>query len=231
MDLKTLFNISYGMYIIGARSGEQLNAQIANTVFQVTAEPPTIGVSINRDNLTHEYIRSSGAFSISILRQETPMTLISNFGFKTGRDVDKFAGVRYRIGGTGAPIVEEEALGFIEAKVIGQLDVGTHTIFVGEIVAAETLAQGEVMTYAYYHQVKRGASPKNAPTFAQQAASQSAPVSAGGEPYRCTVCGYVYEPSTGDPEGGVKPGTPFAALPETWGCPICGAGKDMFAKL
>lgn len=230
MDLKTLFKISYGMYIVGAHKEDKLNAQIANTVFQVTAEPPTIGVSIHRDNLTNDYIRSSGAFSVSVLRQETPMTLIGNFGFKSGRDVDKFADVRYRIGSTGSPIVEDETLGFIEARVISQLDVGTHTIFVGEIVEAETLAQGEVMTYAYYHQVKRGSSPKNAPTFAQQAAPQTVPANLSGASYRCTVCGYLYEPAKGDPEAGVKPGTPFADLPETWQCPICGAAKEMFEK-
>lgn len=165
MDTQALHKISYGLYIIGAANGDRLNAQIANTVIQVCSEPPTISVCINKGNFTHELIRRSGAFSVSILAQDTPLKFIGGFGFKSGRDTNKLEGVTYRIGNTGSPIVTDNALAYLEAKVISQCDVHTHTIFVGELTDAGVLKEGEPMTYAYYHQVKRGTTPKAAPSY------------------------------------------------------------------
>jgi len=105
MNMETLRRISYGMYIISSKKGEKLNGQIANTVFQITSEPPTIAVSINKQNLTHDCISGSGVFSVSILAKDTPMKFIGAFGFKSGRETDKFAGVKYLTGKTGAPVV------------------------------------------------------------------------------------------------------------------------------
>ncbi len=227
LDATVLYQVTYGMYVIGAAGAGKLNGQIANTVFQVTSQPATIAVSVNKLNLTHELIVSSGAFSISVLSQETPMTFIGQFGFKSGKEEDKLAGATYRIGSTGAPIILDHALAFAEARVISQADCGTHTLFIGELVAAEHLAKGEPMTYAYYHQVKRGVSPKTAPTFITQSEKKGEIVM---EKYRCTVCGYVYDPAEGDPDSGIKPGTPFAELPEDWVCPVCGVDKSQFEK-
>jgi len=165
MDLKVLRNCTYGLYVIGSRKGDRLNGQIANTVFQVTSEPPTIAVSINKQNLTHEFISESQFFTASILSQDTPLSFIGHFGFKSGRDVDKLKDVKYKLGETKAPILLDHSLAYLEAKVINQVDVGTHTIFVGELVGADVLNEGEPMTYAYYHQVKRGTTPKTAPSY------------------------------------------------------------------
>ncbi|MFW6102113.1 MAG: flavin reductase family protein [Chloroflexota bacterium] len=165
MDLKVLRNCTYGLYVIGSRKGDRLNGQIANTVFQVTSEPPTIAVSINRQNLTHEFISESKVFTASILSQDTPLSFIGHFGFKSGREVDKLKDVNYKLGETEAPIVLDHSLAYLEAKVINQVDVGAHTIFVGELVGADVLNEGEPMTYAYYHQVKRGTTPKTAPSY------------------------------------------------------------------
>jgi len=104
MNTKALHTLSYGLYVIGSRKGERLNGQIANTVIPVSSQPPTISVSINKVNLTHEFIRDSGAFSVSVLSQDTPLSFIGRFGFKSGRDVDKFDGVNYRIGETESPV-------------------------------------------------------------------------------------------------------------------------------
>ena len=165
MDLKVLRNCTYGLYVIGSRKGDRLNGQIANTVFQVTSEPPTIAVSINKQNLTHEFISESKVFTASILSQDTPLSFIGHFGFKSGREVDKLKDVNYKLGEAKAPIVLDHSLAYLEAKVINQVDVGTHTIFVGELVGANVLNEGEPMTYAYYHQVKRGTTPKTAPSY------------------------------------------------------------------
>jgi flavin reductase (DIM6/NTAB) family NADH-FMN oxidoreductase RutF len=170
MDPKVLYKVSYGLYIVSAKKEEKFNAQIANTVFQVTAEPPTIAVSINKENLTHEFIQATRVFAVSILAKETPLTLIGHFGFKSGRDLDKFEKIGYKTGLTGLPLVTESTIGYLEAEVINQLDVGTHTIFIGKVVEAQIIKDGEPMTYAYYHEVKRGTTPKSAPVHIKEVA-------------------------------------------------------------
>jgi flavin reductase (DIM6/NTAB) family NADH-FMN oxidoreductase RutF/rubredoxin len=227
MNLKALHSISYGLYVIGSRKGDRLNAQIANTVIQVSSQPPLISVCINKENLTHEYIKSSGAFSVSVLSQDTPLSFIGHFGFKSGREVDKLEGVNYKIGETQVPVVLDHALAYMEAKVTQEVDAGTHTDFIGQLVGAEVLRGGEPMTYAYYHQVKRGTTPKTAPSYIEER-RETVPKMAK---YECSVCGYIYDPEMGDPEGGIPPGTPFEKLPEDWVCPVCGASKDEFEKL
>jgi flavin reductase (DIM6/NTAB) family NADH-FMN oxidoreductase RutF len=165
MDTKALHQISYGMYVIGSRKGDRLNGQTCNTLIQVCSEPPTISVCINKGNLTHEFIDDSGVFTVSILDQETPLGFIGRFGFKSGREVDKLDDVTYKLGETKAPIILDNTLAYLEAKVINHVGVGTHTIFIGELVASEVIGEGEPMTYAYYHQVKRGTTPKTAPSY------------------------------------------------------------------
>ena len=110
--------------------------------------------------------------------------------------------------------------------MVDKLDAGTHTVFLGKLVAAENLKAETPMTYAYYHQVKKGRAPKTAPTY--QPVQPSAPVS---ESYQCSICGYVYEPGQGDPAGNIAAGTPFAALPADWVCPVCGAPREAFQRL
>ncbi|MFH1647217.1 MAG: flavin reductase family protein [Chloroflexota bacterium] len=165
MNLNALQKLGYGMYIVGSRKGKKLNGQVANTVFQITSEPPTVAVSINKSNLTHEYIMASKVFAAAVLCQATPLPYIGGFGFKSGRDVNKLEGVNYKLGVTKAPIFLDHATAYLEAKVISDVDVGTHTIFVGRIVAAEVLTEETCMTYEYYHQVKRGTTPKTAPSY------------------------------------------------------------------
>lgn len=165
MDLKALYKIGYGMYVVGAHKADKSNAQVANTVFQVTSEPPQLAVAINKKNLTWEFIHESGAFSASVLHTETPLSFIGRFGFKSGRDTNKFEGVNYKSGITGSPIVLDNAVSYLEVKVNREVDVGTHTLFIGELVDAGLLAEKPCMTYEYYHLVKRGTTPKTAPSF------------------------------------------------------------------
>jgi len=227
MNFKIFSRISYGMYIVGSKRDGLLNGQIANTIFQVTAEPPTIAVSINKQNLTNEFIQQSKVFTVSILAKETPMKLIGHFGFKSGRNIEKFKDINYKVGITGAPIVLENSLGYLEAEVINSMDVGTHTVFVGKIVAAEIINNDEPLTYAYYHEIKRGKAPKTAPTYIKE---QSQKEALKMEKYKCSICDYVYDPEKGDPDSGIEPGIPFEKLPDDWVCPVCGADKSVFEK-
>jgi len=227
MDLKALHKIGYGMYVVSSKRDKKFNGQIANTVFQVTAEPPAIAVCINKQNLTHEFIKESKVFTISILSKETSMVFIGRFGFRSGRELDKFKGLDYKVGLTGALVVLENSVGYLEAQVIDNMDAGTHTLFVGKVVDAMIIKDEEPMTYAYYHQVKRGKSPKTAPTYIKEENQKEVKKM---EKYRCTVCGYIYDPEKGDPDSSIKPGTPFEELPDDWVCPVCGVGKDQFEK-
>jgi flavin reductase (DIM6/NTAB) family NADH-FMN oxidoreductase RutF/rubredoxin len=232
MERKTFHKISYGLYIVCSKNKEKTNGQIANALFQVTSEPPTIAVSINKQNLTHEFITNSNVFTVSILDKNTPLTLIGTFGFKSGKDIDKFKNIKYKLGTTQAPIVLENTLGYLEAQVIKTIDVGTHTIFIGKITEAELLTEEPVMTYEYYHEVKGGYSPKTAPTYYSDIdkKKENKKENVKMDKYVCSVCGYIYDPDKGDPESGIAAGTAFEDLPNDWVCPICGAGKDAFEK-
>jgi len=225
--------MSYGLYVVTSKSGSKFNGQIANTVIQTTAEPQTIAVCLNKQNLTHEYVQASKVFTVSVLNQDTPLEFIGRFGFKSGRDIDKLAGVQQTLGMVGVPIVLENAIAYLEVEVIDQLSIGTHTFFVGKLVNADVLQEvGEPMTYAYYQLVKRGKSPKTAPTYQAPEAKKEEPPPApkATQKWRCSVCGYIYDPAAGDPDGGVKPGTAFEDIPDGWICPVCGAAKSQFEK-
>ena len=226
MDKSALFKISYGMYIVSSIDGEKINGQIANTVFQVTAEPPQVAVCINKENLTHEFIEKSGVFAVSVLGENTPMDFIGRFGFRSGRDFDKFDGIKYEKGATGSPVVVENALSYFECEITGKMSAGSHTAFVGKIVEARNLKEGQPMTYEYYRQVKNGKSPKSAPTYSEEKPEKK---EGGVKKFVCDVCGYVYDPEKGDPDSGIEPGTSFDDLPEDWVCPVCGVGKDQFS--
>ena len=231
MNIQALRNLSYGVYIIGSRKGDKLNAQIANTVFQITSEPPIVAVSINRTNLTYDYIHESKVFTASALCQDTPLSFIGRFGFKSGRDTNKLEGVQYKLGETKAPVVLENATSYVEVRVDKEVEVGTHTIFIGEVVAADVVSEKVCMTYAYYQQVKRGTTPKAAPTYTEEKKMEGKIAVTNAVRYKCRVCGYVYDPALGDPDGGIKPGTPFESLPDGWVCPVCGASKSEFEKI
>lgn len=229
INKKVFYKVSYGLYVVSSRKGDSINGQIANTVFQTTSSPPTFAVCLNKDNLTTEYVKESGYFTISILSEDTPMKLIGLFGFKSGREVDKFKEVSHKTGKTGVPILIDSTLGYIECKVKNSMELSSHILFVGEVVGADVLKEGEPMTYDYYHRVKKGLSPKNAPTYIEEKTitkeGKSMPK------YRCKICGYIYDPEKGDPDAGIKPGTSFEDLPDDWVCPICGAGKEQFEKV
>lgn len=162
MDVAALYKISYGLYIVTSASNGKLAGQIANTVFQVTSEPVKVAVCLNKENTTHDFVRSSGAFGITVLELNTPMEFIGRFGFRKSSEFNKFEGVEYTTGKTGVPLVVDHAVAVIEAKVVEKCDVGTHTLFIGEVVDAKLVKDAEVLTYADYHLVKKGKTPRTA---------------------------------------------------------------------
>ncbi|MFH1956968.1 MAG: rubredoxin [bacterium] len=229
MDKKVFFKISYGLYVVSSVEADKYNGQIANTVFQVTAEPSQLAVCINKQNLTHRFIQKSKVFSVSILERDTPVEFIGRFGFKSGRDTDKFRDIEYKKGITGAPVVIRNCLAYLECEITGSTDAGTHTVFIGKIVDAQTIKEGEPMTYAYYHRVKNGKAPPAAPTYVKEGGEKPKEEKKMSK-YKCTVCGYIYDPEKGDSDSGINPGTSFESLPDDWVCPVCGVGKDQFEK-
>jgi len=234
MDRKALHKINYGLFVVTSKKDGKFNGQIANTVFQTTAQPPMLAICLNKENLTHEYVKASQVAAVSVLSVDAPMEFIGRFGFRSGRDIDKLEGLHLQTGVTGVPIVLDYAVAYYEVEFKASMDAVTHTLFLAEVVNAEVLDDSkQPMTYAYYHHVKGGKSPKTAPTFLPPEAKEETPAQeeVAAQKWECTVCGYVYDPAEGDPDGGIAPGTAFEDIPDDWVCPVCGAGKDEFEPL
>lgn len=223
MDTAIFRSMSYGVYIVSTMDGERPTGCIANSIMQITSSPATVAVSINHDNYTNGCIEKTGKFSFSILAEDSDAGLIGNFGFQSGKDVDKFKVVDYEMV-EGVPVVKYTC-GYVVCRVIDKMETATHTVFLGEVMETGTYdGMGDAMTYAYYHKVVKGKSPKNAPTYipeeadaaVQEADAATGEKSAGKVKYVCQVCGYTYE---GDP------------LPDDFKCPICGVGPDKFTRV
>jgi ferric-chelate reductase [NAD(P)H] len=165
MDRRAFRDLSYGLYLVTSLDGDRFNGQVVNTVIQVTSDPPRVAVIVNKKNLTHDFIVKSGIFGVTVLEESAPMAFFGPFGFRSGRDIDKLAKVEYRLGVTGCPLVTGHALSILEARVFDQIDLGTHTIFIGDVLSSEVLKSGRPLTYQYYHEELKGKSPPNAPTF------------------------------------------------------------------
>lgn len=229
IDVQAFRKISYGVYIVTAGQAGKYNGQLLNVAMQVTANPIQVAVCVNKGNLTYEYIKEFKTFGLSILEQDTPLKFMGTWGFKSGRDIDKFQGVNFKAGKTGAPLVLDHSLAVMESKVVGEMDTGSHVLFIGEVIFSEDLKAGSVLTYEYYQQVKKGQVSRNAPTYSEKLPHKKNDQEDKMKKYICDVCGYVYDPAEGDPGQNISPDTPFENLPEAWVCPECGAGKDQFS--
>ncbi|MCL2479315.1 MAG: flavin reductase [Treponema sp.] len=214
MNNAALYNLSYGLYIIGTKDGNKNAGCVVNTVIQATSQPVTVTVCINKDNYTNACVKKTGEFSVSILSENAKPEVFGIFGFNSSRDKDKFAEVPCGHTPSGLPYLKEGVTGFLQCKVIGFTENYTHTIFIGEVKEAENLSSDPPMTYAFYHKVVKGKTPKNAPGFS--AVPKDSKTESGS--YKCGVCGHVF---TGSKEE-------FDKLPDDYRCPICGAAKGKF---
>ncbi len=232
VNVEVLFQVSYGLYIVTSEFEGQINGCLINTLCQVNSEPPTFQVILNKLNLTHDYIAKSGRFGVTILSQDAPFEFLGRFGFRSGRQMPKIDDtITILRSPEGIPLVRNYGLAYLTCEVFKTVDVDTHTIFIGRLLSAEALESGLPLTYAYYREVKKGKTAKNAPTYIPPEKTTKSIQEATMAKYVCNVCGYIYDPAVGDPDSGVAPGTAFESLPDTWVCPVCGVGKDQFSKM
>ncbi len=233
VNIEAFYKVTYGLYIVSSKVNEKLSGYISNTVFQVTAEPVQFAVCCSKNNFTSEVIKQSKAFSISVLEQDTAAELIGLFGFKSGKDVNKFKGINYITGETGVPIVLDNTIAWFECEVVQTYDVGSHVLFIGKLVNNDLVDIDRApLTYAYYREVKKGVAPKNAPTYIDKS-QINMNISEGKnvKKYKCNVCGYIYDPESGDEKGGIPEGTAFEELPKDWICPVCDTQKSNFSEI
>ena len=201
VDPKALFKISYGLYVLTANENGKDNGCIINTAQLLTDEPRRITVAVNKRNLTHDMILSTGKFNISVLTDKAPFDMYKEFGFVSGREKDKFGDtpIEFARSENGVVYITDNVNAFISCKVIASQDYGTHTLFTAEVTEARIIGDGDSVTYdAYQKHIK----PKPAPTKKKG--------------FICTVCGYIYEGET---------------LPPDYECPLCGHGAADFEPL
>jgi flavin reductase (DIM6/NTAB) family NADH-FMN oxidoreductase RutF/rubredoxin len=238
MNFDAFLKLTYGIYIISSKLQEQLCGYIANTVFQVTSEPPQIAICCNKNNISANIIERSGFFSVSVLDKETDAGLIGLFGYQTGNEDKKFERVNFTYGVTGAPVVLTHSIAYFECEVVDKFDVGTHYLFIGKIVENNLLEEHkDPLTYDYFRRELKLMAPERAPTYIDRTKLQEIKEvkkpeeifkNIPGPNYFCSECSYVYDPVEGDESQGIPPGTPFSELPDDWVCPICAAVKSKF---
>ena len=178
-DLKALFNIGYGLYVVTCNDGKKDNGLIVNTVSQVTSTPNRIAVTINKQNYSHHVIKQSGEMNINCLSTEAPFSVFENFGFTSGRNTDKFDGWEILRSDNGLPFLTRFINSFMSLKVEQYVDLDTHGMFICSVTEARVLSDKETMTYTYY---QNNVKPK--------------PETEGKKGFVCKICGYVYEGET-----------------------------------
>jgi flavin reductase (DIM6/NTAB) family NADH-FMN oxidoreductase RutF len=231
MNVEAFFKITYGLFVVSTKSDNKLYGYISNTVFQVTAEPARFAITCSKNNYTSGMIRQSGVFAFSVLQKETRPDIIGTFGYRTGKEINKFARFNFMTGKTGSPILTDDTVAWFECEVEQTIDAGSHFLFIGKVIDGDVIDAGsEPLTYTYYREVKKGKAPKNAPTYIDPEKLKQQAQEPVWEKYYCTACGYIYDPAVGDPDHGVPAGTRFEDLPDNWVCPVCGTEKIDFAK-
>ena len=201
VEQNALFNLSYGLFVLTAREGDKDNGCIINTVTQVTDSPKRISIAVNKANLTHDMVKNTGLFNVTVLSREAPFALFQHYGFQSGRNVDKFEGAQMPRSRSGLCYVEGCSNAFISGKVIQTVDCGTHTLFIADVTEAKVLSAAPSMTYAYYF---ANVKPKPQPQPQRK------------KGFVCRICGYVYEGDT---------------LPPDFVCPLCKHGAEDFEPL
>lgn len=205
MDKKAMYKLTYGLFVLTAKAEGKDNGCIINTAIQAASEPNQMSIAVNKANFTHDMIRQTGAFTVSIISQDANFELFKRFGFQSGKDVDKFEGFTgYGIGANGIRYITEGTNAYISVKVEKTEDLGSHTMFIGTITDMEVLSQTSSVTYEYY---QNNIKPK------PQAAGKTKD---GETVWRCRICGYEYK---------------GAELPEDFICPLCKHPASDFEKV
>ena len=177
MNQAAMFQLSYGLFVLSAKNGEKDNGCIVNTVQQITTTPNRISIAVHKDNFTHDMIKDTGSFNVSILSEEVTFDIFKHFGFQSGRDVDKLKNFSdYERSSNGIFYLNKYANAFLSASVAETVDLGTHTMFIADVTDGEVLSQVPSVTYAYYH--------KHIKPQPQETKKTG---------WRCKICGYIYE--------------------------------------
>ena len=176
MDEKALYKLSYGLFVVTAREGSKDNGCVTNTVMQLTTTPNRISLAVNKSNYTHGMIERTGQFNVSVLSEAASFDIFIHWGFQSGKDVDKAVGINFSRSENGLIYLTEGVNAVLSAKVESSIDLGTHTLFIAEVTAAELISDIPSATYAYYH--------KNIKPAPQRPKKKG---------WVCTICGYIYE--------------------------------------
>lgn len=203
MDKKALYALSYGVFLLSTKSGEKANGCITNTCMQVANNPTRLAISVIQSNYTCDLIKESGIFALSILDQTANFYTISHFGLQSGREVDKFKDMTLPKDTQGIPYLGWQACAVISCKVIDSMDLGSHTLFIGEVIDAKVLSENDPLTYADY---QKKVKPKPQETKTDRTIVG----------WKCKICGYTYEGSE---------------LPAAFFCPLCGHDASDFEPI
>lgn len=164
MDGTALYDLSYGVYLVTVMDGNRPTGCVVNSIMQVTSDPATVALSVSHNNYTNGCLSKNGRLAISILPMNADPKLIGRFGFRSGKDFNKFESLPFEVT-DGAPVPKVDLCGWLVCEIIDRMETETHTVFLAKIVNAKRITGKEPMTYAYYHNVIKGKSPKNAPTY------------------------------------------------------------------
>lgn len=175
IDLSALFKISYGLYVVTSNDGVKDNGLIVNTVTQLTSTPTRVSVTINKDNYSHQVIKETKKMNVNCLNVETPFSVFERFGFKSGRDTDKFENFDYKKSDNGLAVLKDYINSYMSLEVVDYIDLGTHGMFICDLTEASVINDKESMTYDYYHKNVKPNKNKKAKGWV------------------CTICGYVHE--------------------------------------
>ncbi len=175
-DMKALFNIGYGLYVVTSNDGQKDNGMIVNAVIQVTNNPERIAVAINKQNYSHDIIKQTGIMNLNCLTVDTPFKVFEAFGFVSGRNTDKFANCKAPRSENGLVYLPRYINSFMSLKVEQYIDLDTHGMFICSVTEAKVVSNVETMTYSYYH---KNVKPK--------------PETKQKKGFVCKICGYVYE--------------------------------------
>ncbi len=203
MDMKALFKLSYGVFMLSTKAGDKVNGCITNTGIQVASNPTRIAISVLNTNYTCDLIKESGVFALSILDETVTFETIKYWGFQSGRNVDKMAGIPLPTDVNGVPYLGWQTCSVVSCKVVSAEDLGSHTLFIAEVVDAVKLNDNAPVTYADYQDHIK---PK----------PEKKPEDRKIVGWRCKICKYTYEGAT---------------LPADYACPLCGHGADDFEPI
>lgn len=202
MDNTALFRLTYGLFVLGSRDESKINGCITDTCIQVASNPVRVAISVMNGNLTCSMIRKSGSFAVSVLDDSCTYETIERFGMHSGRDMEKFSGIDFATDENGNPYLKNHVCAVLSCKVVSFQDLGSHTLFVAEVVDAKKLNDKSPLTYADY---QKSIKKKNVAEERRKIVG-----------WKCRICGFIYEGSI---------------LPDDFICPLCGHPAEDFEPI